>query len=509
MGFDIETGTWRGAVTGAALTTAVIVLAVVLRTLGRFLRREWMLRSVPGVPGCNWALGHVVQLTTCVRKHVAAWDQILDWVDTCPGPLVKFRILGTHCVAFSDPAGMKRVFQSAYKIYEKDLALSYAPFLPILGTGLVTADGDQWQKQRTLMGPALRIDVLDDIIYIAKKAVDRMCGKLEPYRGKSIPVDVNEEFRLTTLQVIGEAMLSMSPEECDKVFPSLYLPVMEEANLRVLHPYRKYIPSRAWFQFNDRMAKLNTFLIDFFRTRWADRKAGRRQGRKDILDRILDSIVAAGTPWSTQLETQLCYETKTFLLAGHETSAAMLTWSLYELSQNAGHMDKVLDEAKKVFGSKEAEPARREVDGMTYTLAVLKEALRKYSVVPVVTRVLAKDDVLLGHKVPAGTMISCMLQGTHHRYKNPKTFDPERYMPGGEYDQFDEATRTFMFLPFIQGPRNCLGQHLALLEARVVLSLLVKRFKWRPANGAPLGWSLRSPTVIPIAPEGGLNMYID
>ena len=63
-----------------------------------------------------------------------------------------------------------------------------------------------------------------------------------------------------------------------------------------------------------------------------------------------------------------------------------------------------------MFGTLEAEPPRRAVDGMTYTLSVLKEALRKYSVVPVVTRVLAKDDELLGHKVPAGTMVACLLQ---------------------------------------------------------------------------------------------------
>jgi cytochrome P450 len=94
---------------------------------------------------------------------------------------------------------------------------SYRPFLPILGTGLVTADGDLWQKQRTLMGPALRIDVLDDIIVIAKNSVDRLCKKLEPLRGTGAPVEINEEFRLLTLQVIGEAVLSMAPEDCDKV----------------------------------------------------------------------------------------------------------------------------------------------------------------------------------------------------------------------------------------------------------------------------------------------------
>ena len=95
---------------------------------------------------------------------------------------------------------------------------SYRPFLPILGTGLVTADGDLWQKQRTLMGPALRIEVLDDIIVIAKNSVDRLCAKLERYRGTGEPVEINEEIRLLKLQAIGEAVLSMAPEECDKVW---------------------------------------------------------------------------------------------------------------------------------------------------------------------------------------------------------------------------------------------------------------------------------------------------
>ena len=67
------------------------------------------------------------------------------------------------------------------------------------------------------MGPALRIDVLDDIIVIAKQAVDRLCAKLEPYRGTGKFLDMNEELRLLKLQTIGEAVLSLAPEECDKV----------------------------------------------------------------------------------------------------------------------------------------------------------------------------------------------------------------------------------------------------------------------------------------------------
>lgn len=79
-----------------------------------------------------------------------------------------------------------------------------------------------------------------------------------------------------------------------------------------------------------------------------------------------------------------------------------------------------------------------------------QEALRKYSVVPVVTRMLAADDELLGHAIPKGTMVACLLKGTHHMYEEPLAFRPQRFMPGGEYDQFDDSIRAYMFLPFIQ-----------------------------------------------------------
>lgn len=206
------------------------------------------------------------------------------------------------------------------------------------------------------------------------------------------------------------------------------------------------------------------------------------------------------------VETQLCYELKTFLLAGHETSAAMLMWSVFELSQDAAARKKVAAEAAKAFGKKDAAPTRAAADEMLFTLAVLKEALRKYSVVPVVTRELLEDDVLAGHRVPAGTMVTCQLQAVHNQWREPKAFRPERFMPGGEYDQFDEAVRPYMFLPFIQGPRNCLGQHLALLEARVVLAALTQRFSFTPLS-ADAG--RRHPTVIPVASVCGMPVRVD
>jgi cytochrome P450 len=112
---------------------------------------------------------------------MGAWDLMESW-SRAKGPLVRFRVLGTQGLIVSDPIMLKRIFQTRFKIYAKDLTMSYHPFMPILGTGLVTADGDLWQKQRMLMGPALRIDILDDIVGIAQRCADRLADKLEQHR---------------------------------------------------------------------------------------------------------------------------------------------------------------------------------------------------------------------------------------------------------------------------------------------------------------------------------------
>eukprot|EP00878_Enallax_costatus_P012765 GHUV01013329.1.p1 GENE.GHUV01013329.1~~GHUV01013329.1.p1 ORF type:complete len:475 (+),score=94.39 GHUV01013329.1:334-1758(+) len=366
-----------------ALATALAVtllLANLIKSVGRFIRNSSTLQSIPAAPGSNILLGHVFPLLKAPKEGRGAWDVMEDWSKSANRELVRFRVLGTNGVIVNDPILLKRIFQTRFKVYGKDLTLSYHPFMPILGTGLVTADGDLWQKQRLLMGPALRVDILDDIVDIAQRGATRLADKLEQYKGTGQIVHLEEEFRLLTLQIIGEAILSLPPEECDRVFPQLYLPVMEEGNQRVLRPYRKYLPTPAWFTFKHKMSQLNSYLINLIRSRWQARQRGVVPDRGDILDRILQAIEAAGTKWSAAIETQLCYEIKTFLLAGHETSAAMLMWSVYELTRHPQQREQVLAEAECVFGPCGRNTASRsDADGMVYTLSVLKEALRRYA----------------------------------------------------------------------------------------------------------------------------------
>jgi len=456
-------------------------------------------KKIPSCPEGNWLLGQTMSLA----RTSTPWHRLADWLDAHKGPIVRFRILGRLAVIVDDPYAIKRIFQTHVKLYPKDTAFAYGTFLSILGTGLVTSDGTVWQEQRLLMAPVLRIDLLETVIPIAKRALSRLTVKLEEIRGSGRPIDLANELRHLTLQVIGEAIMSLQPQECDEVLAKIYLPIMEECNKRVIHRWRVYVPTLSWFQQEQRLRKLNNFIKTVVEKRWRDYTSETQP--RDLLDQMIAALKKKGKEWSADLFEQMCYELKTFLLAGHETSASMLAWSLYELLRKPEYLAKVRKEADRVFANEDTTPGQKELDTMQYTLAVLKESLRKYSIVPVVSRELSADqDELSGYSIPKGTMVIISIRGVHAKYKNPTDFDPGRFLPGGEYDAFDDDIRPFMFLPFIQGPRNCLGQYFAMMEARYVLSFLLKNFEFTLADPHPIVPG----DVIPEAPSHGLNVLV-
>lgn len=488
---------------GLALVHAALLVAHKVLTN---VRHRWVLRTMPMAPGWLPVLGHTVTLFASVGRFPCTWDLFSEWARaTAPKP-VRVQIFDRECVLIACPEMVKRVFQTNIKAYAKDLNFAYAPFMDILGSGLVTAEGELWKKQRLLVSAAFRIEILDEIVGISVRAAERLAAKLETYRGTGRAVNMSEEFRHLTLQVIAEGILSMTAEEADSVFPHLYLPVMEEFNRRSLAPWRTYLPLPEWVRTRLRVRQLNQYVLKFVRNRWKERMAGEREGREDIIDRVMSAIKPS--EWGPAMEKQLCYEIKTFVLAGHETSASMLTWTLYEMTQSPEKLDRLLTEGKPVFGGlpKHALPGRDALETLTYTVGALKESLRKYSIVPVVTRECIKDDELGGCRVPAGCTVIIVMQGVHHRadiWPEPMEFKPERFLPK---EEGGSNFGTFDFLPFIQGPRNCLGQHLALLESRIVLQLLVHRFRFTSVH---LDNGVRHPGMVPIAPWRGSMMTVD
>ena len=274
---------------------------------------------------------------------------------------------------------------------------------------------------------------------------------------------------------------------------------MDECNRRSLSPWRSFLPTPEWFAHRRRVRQLDDAIVDIIRARWR-RKTRGESVPDDILERVLDQVDAK--EYGVEVETQLCYEIKTFLLAGHETSAAMLTWTLYELVNNAAAMGRVKSEADRVFGKlkRDALPTRDSLASLEYSVAALKETLRLYSVVPVVTRVAVEDDDLGGVRVPAGTTVIMSLQGVHHR--DDIWPDPLAYKPNDSSTR--TRTRASSFCRSFRGRGTAWGRA-ALLEARVVLISLVKRYRFEHASGEN---AKKHTKAIPIAPAHGMHFTV-
>jgi cytochrome P450 len=484
-----------------AILAGVVALFVLLRIL-----QSKRMRGIPSVPGGLPFVGHVMTL-----MKGSAWDKFAEWVPQY-GKIFSVSIFTSEMICVADPAILKVVLQTKMNSFMKDREWTYKPFLVLLGNGLVTSHGKNWLRQRAVMANHLKYDILEDIPAASLKGVNRLVAKLHTYNKAGKVPEMAEEFRHLTLQVIAELLLSLSPEESDDTFAKMYLPIVEEGNLRVWQPWRMHLPIPAWFKFQRDVKKLDDYVTSLMlkrrELREKEKVSGDSKRARDVLDIMLNSIDKPGDnslPWNEDTIKQFRDEIKTFVLAGHETSASMLAWALFELSlpENAHMLKRVIDEANEVFGDCKDQkgkvvrmPPREKLSKLVYAECCLRESLRKYSVVPTVVRV-AAEDVQANDSVfiPKGATLMVSMQGVHH---NPDIWpEPLKYRP----DRFLEEVKPYTFLPFVEGPRMCLGQFLSILESKIVLSILLLNFSFVPLN--PAEAAIKHKFMIPIIPEHG------
>ncbi len=307
-------------------------------------------------------------------------------------------------VSIEHPEYLKDILQRKIQNVKKDVEFAYKPFLPILGKGIVTSEGTAWMNQRRKISSALKVDILEGIPKATLHAVQRLMVKLDACSNDknttTQTLDIAEELRHLTLQVISETFMSLPAEESDTTFATMYLPIVEEGNKRVWRPERSYMvwmPSFWKYIFGVR--RLNRYVSNLIETRWKMRKEEEKEETSstttwkhretDILDKVLEHFEKEhpGKKLSSSDICQLRDEFKTFMLAGHETSAAMMTWAFYELMKDDDLTKKVEQEARSVFGMKdwselsyEALPSREELSNLKLSEACLRVSFQVSSI---------------------------------------------------------------------------------------------------------------------------------
>lgn len=289
-------------------------------------------------------------------------------------------------------------------------------------------------------------------------------------------------FQVITRFVLG----SLEPERTAELHARLARMLSGASILASWYPWpaRRGRPRGPWAQFERRVRAVDALLLEQIRAGGATRACAEA---RDVLSLLLSG---RGDPSQALWERELCDELRSLLIVGHETTASALAWALAVLARAPAVHERLLADL--------AGGDRR------YLEAVIEETLRLHAPVVDAVRLLAEPVELSGCTLPAGTIVLAALPLVHRRpelYADPESFRPERFLEG--------RPDPYSFVPFGGGVRRCLGAALALHELRIVLPLILQRFRLRPVRREPERARLVGTMLVPergaeliLAPRG-------
>ncbi|MEU8775841.1 cytochrome P450 [Streptomyces sp. NPDC048606] len=395
---------------------------------------------------------------------------------------------------FNRPDYARHVLADNSDNYHKGIGLVQAR--RVLGDGLLTSDGAIWRTQRRNVQPAFkpaRITAQADAV--AEEAA-KLVAQLRTREGAG-PVDVLHEVTGLTLGVLGRTLLDTGLDGHDSVahaFEDVQDQAMFEMVTQGLVP--KWLPLPGQLRFRRGRRELHR-VVDLLVADRASRLAAGAPA-DDALARMI--VAARGMPDRALARRRLQEELVTLLLAGHETTASTLGWTLRLLERHPQVRERVREEARRVLG--ERTPGAEDLHGLTYTTRVVQEAMRLYPPVWVLPRVAQKRDDVGGYTVSAkADVLICpyILHRNPALWEDPERFDPDRFEPARV-----AGRPRYAYLPFGAGPRFCVGSNLGMMEAVFVTALLTRDLELRSLPGHPA----TPEAMLSLRMRGGLPMTV-
>jgi len=406
------------------------------------------------------------------------------------GPAASFRVFSLPVIVLSSPEGVKHVLQDQYKLYSKN-TIQYNALAAITGKGLLTNDGADWLRNRRLIQPAFsrrHILALDQIVI---PALDRMLASWEEPARLGQPVDIDREMMQLTLEVVGKALFSIDLSSEARDLTGAVITALDHIVYRVRNQITPpaFLPTPRNLRFRAALHKLDKAIYALL----AKRKQAGEPG-KDLLGMLLAARDENGSPLS---ERQIRDELMTMLVAGHETVASALTWTWLLLAQHPQVCDRFYKEVYQSLSG--CPPTSAALETLPYTGAVFAEALRLYPPAWLITRKAREEDEVCGFRIPRGALVILSPYAVHRQPEHwPET---ERFLPE-RFEAPNEPSR-YAYIPFGAGPRICIGNSFAQVEAQLILAGVAQRYRLELAGPPPAVEAL-----VTLRPRGGLSMRL-
>lgn len=438
--------------------------------------------ALPHVPFGDPVFGHVRALRA---RRLELFEAAL-----AQGPLSQMALMGRRFVVAASPQAASELLVDHAKVSRKSPGLRML-LGHLAGDGLFMSEGELWRRQRRLMAPLFQPAIIGRYAQVMTDTAADVAGRWSDGQR----VDLAHEMTRVTMEIVartlfgadaadqtselGQAITALldwvnnnasnpmlvahvaALELSERVLPGLPLPEGWRAGVRRALSVPSLLPGTFSSSIRNARAVVETRLDALI----AERRA-RPVDRDDLLSRLLKAQDEDGASMSDQ---QVRDEAATLFVAGHETTANALSWSLHLLAQNPDVHARLLAEVDALGGRT---PGFEDVMRVPLAIRVFKEALRLYPPLTILVRQVLEEVTLEGVTVPAGRIVFVPVWALHRSasvWKDPLRFDPDRFLPEREQGRHRAA-----WLPFGIGPRVCIGNHFALLEGPLVLVRLLQ-----------------------------------
>jgi cytochrome P450 len=413
------------------------------------------------------------------------------------GDLLHSTAFGRHIYQINHPSLIEDYFLKDASRHHRGIVMQHAKI--VFGEGLLTSEEPLHMRQRRLAQPAFlrqRIAAYGEVIGHNATDVSRQWES-----GKTI--DLHVEMLELALRIVGKCLFDLDVQSRDQVMQvsSAVDAFMGILPITIL-PFSRLIqrlPIPTMRRIRKGKADLDRMIYRMIEER---RKSPGDRG--DLLSMLLEStdVEADGTGMSDQ---QIHDECMTIMLAGHETTANALSFSLWLLAKHQDVQQRLHEEASSALGSRI--PTAADYTNLPYTTSVFSETLRLYPPVWTTARTCAIPYKIAGYTIPRGSVILAP-QFVVHRdprfYPDPLNFDPNRFSP--ENKEFNRSRPRFAFYPFGAGSRQCIGEGLAWMEGVLSLAAIVRDFRLSPSQHAPSDIELDP--AISLRPKYGVPLMV-
>ena len=444
-------------------------------------------RLAPGPRGSR-LLGDMPALARkgVFRFVVDAWRAYGDVFHMRLGPLYSY--------VLTRPEQVKYVLAANRRNYSKGVGYKNVRE-GVMGKGLLTSEGEFWQRQRKLIQPLFTARAVTQYAGEMIDTVEDMLARWQPRSARGETLDIAEEMAHLTLSIIGRTMVSLDVGDETLAVGRACRTVLEHmSNARSgLSIITRRLPTPANRRYQAAVRTLDTAVYQLIQERRT-----RQERPADLLTRLIDARdEETGEGMSDQ---QIHDELLTIFFAGHETTALALTWTWYLLSTHPQVEEKLHAELTAALGRRP--PTADDLAQLPYTRMVFEEAMRLYPPVWTFPREAIEEDEVAGYRVPVGTMMLLCPYITHRHpdlWERPDEFAPEHFSAERE-----AARPPYVYYPFGAGPRTCLGIHFAMLEGQLILALVAQRYRLRSIPG----FTPKPTAMVTLRPTRGMPMTL-